>query len=104
MHSFPDDLVKKMTHKALSGMETALESIVSGALEATTHTLTEIVWVLLYMIFWLCQPVHIGKDVSTVFRRYIFLKGLASAGYAFCIWILLHTLGVDLAIVFGLIT
>jgi len=104
MKSLPDDLVQKVTKKALSGMETALETIVSGAVEATTHTLTEIVWVLLYMIFWLCQPVHIGKDVSTVFRRYIFLKGIASGGYAFCIWILLHFIGVDLAIVFGLIT
>jgi len=104
METLPDKVLQKITNKALEGMEQALSSLLGGFLEATTHTLVEMLWVFLYMIFWLCQPVHIGKDVSDVFRRYIFLKGLASAGYAFCIWILLHFLGVDLAIVFGLIT
>lgn len=104
MESLPDKLLQTCTSKALSSMEEALSSLVGGVLEATTHTFVQFLWLLLYTIFWLCQPVHIGKNVSGVFRRYIFLKGLASAGYALCIWILLHLLGVDLAVVFGLIT
>lgn len=104
VQTLPDEMFKKFTDKAVQGMEAALSSLVGGLLAATTNIAVEMLWVFLYMIFWLCQPVHVGKDVSDVFRRYIFLKGLASMGYAFCIWLLLHFLGVDLAIVFGLIT
>lgn len=102
--NLPDEMVDSLTTKALTAMETAMSSILQGILEATTHTALEMLWIGLYMIFWLCQPFHVGQEVSTVFRQYIFLKGIASSGYAFCVWVLLHVLGVDLAIVFGLIT
>lgn len=104
MATLPDKVLQKLTSGALASMEEALSSLLSGALAATTHTVVQLLWLLLYTVFWLCQPMYIGKKVSGVFRRYIFLKGIASAGYAFCIWLLLHVLGVDLACVFGLIT
>jgi len=104
MATLPDRVLQKLTSEALAGMEEVLSSLAGGILETTTSTIVQLLWLFLYTVFWLCQPMYIGKKISDVFRRYIFLKGLASAGYAFCIWILLHALGVDLAIVFGLIT
>mmetsp|Transcript_36514 Transcript_36514/g.77678 ORF Transcript_36514/g.77678 Transcript_36514/m.77678 type:complete len:513 (-) Transcript_36514:29-1567(-) len=104
LDQLPEKMVEEYTQKALTTMESAVFELINTIVESTSHAFVEIIWILLYMVFWLCQPVHIGKDVSAVFRRYIFLKGIASGGYAFCIWILLHFLGVDLAIVFGLIT
>merc|ERR1719219_404410 len=47
---------------------------------------------------------YVQESVAVLFKRYIMLKTIASAGYAFCVWVLLHTLGVNLAVVFGLIT
>merc|ERR1719362_1927117 len=59
---------------------------------------------ILYMMFWLCNPVDVKESVAKVFEKYILLKSVSSAGYAFCVWFLLYMLGIDLAIVFGLIT
>jgi len=104
MKAFPEDKVAQFTKNALKKMEGILSSILTSLIEATTGTAVEMLWIGLYMVFWLCQPFHVGREVSTVFRRYVFLKGVASASYAFFIWILLHFLRVDLAIVFGIIT
>merc|ERR1712232_1360062 len=72
--------------------------------EHVTALMVELLMMLLYVIFWLCEPIHIGESVPVLFNQYIMLKSIASALYAFCIWLLLHFIGVDLAIVFGLIT
>lgn len=100
----PEEWVAQSTEKALTSVEGALFSILNFLLEASMSTALEMLWIGLYMVFWLFQPFHVGREVSTVFRRYVFLKGVASACYATCIWILLHILKVDLAIVFGSIT
>lgn len=100
----PDGVIEQYTNKIVAYTESALFDFVNFALSATSHACLEMVWILLYMVFWLCQPVHITKDVSAVFQTYIFLKGVASAGYAVCIWLLLHVIGVDMASIFGLIT
>ena len=87
-----------MTDKVLANAETALSGFIQTLVESTTATVLEILMVLLYMMFWLCEPFHVGKSVTRLFKRYIVLKSVASSSYAFCIWLLLHFLGVDLAI------
>lgn len=100
----PQEALNKMSSKAVTGVEDVLSSALSFILEGVTGTLVEGLMMLLYMLFWLCQPMHVSTNVSTLFKRYILLKSLASAGYAFSVWLLLHFMGIDLAIVFGLIT
>merc|ERR1712176_865903 len=85
-------------------MEHVLSFLVGAVFEHITSMLFEMLMTLLYMIFWLCQPVFVGEKVTALFKQYILLKTFASAMYAFCIYMLLQGLGVDLAIVFGLIT
>merc|ERR1712183_93319 len=73
-------------------LENVSESMVSG------------IMMLLYMIFWLFQPIHVGANTKSVFKQYIVLKSVASGGYAGSVWLLLHFCNIDLAIVFGLVT
>lgn len=100
----PDDVIDKMMAKAFNGAEEVLSSMVSDVVENVSAMMVQMLMLLLYMVFWLCAPMHVGKTLTTLFRRYILLKTLASAGYACCVFLLLYVLGIDLAIVFGLIT
>jgi len=100
----PKGVVDDLSSKALTGLESALQQALSFILESVTESLTGGLMMLLYMIFWLCQPMHVGKNTTQVFRQYIILKSLASAGYASCVWLLLHVYSIDLAVVFGLIS
>mmetsp|Transcript_150597 Transcript_150597/g.266348 ORF Transcript_150597/g.266348 Transcript_150597/m.266348 type:complete len:430 (-) Transcript_150597:31-1320(-) len=100
----PRSVLDKISSKALIGVEDVMSAVLGYILEGVTGTLVEGLMMLLYMLFWLCQPMHVSQNVSVLFKQYIMLKALASGGYAFCVWLLLHTMGIDLAIVFGLIT
>jgi len=82
----PPGAIDDMTKKGLDGVEKLLSSFLSLILENVTYTLAEGLMMLLYMLFWLCQPMHIGKSTADLFRQYIILKSLASGGYAFCVW------------------
>merc|ERR1712176_1062864 len=93
-----------MGKQALDGLEDVVTFLVSSMFENMTFYLVEGVMILLYMMFWLCDPIDISRDVAAVFQRYILLKGLASLLYAFATWLLLHLLSVDLAIVFSFIS
>jgi len=100
----PDFILEKATNKALETMGGVVNFLVTTVLEKVSDIIFDILMILLYMVFWLCEPFHVGKAIPALFKQYIWLKGVASGSYAFCIWILLHILGVDLAVVFGLIT
>jgi len=100
----PPSVVDDISKKALVGLEDVLSHGLGTILEGVTHSMVGIMMMLLYMVFWLCQPMYIGKGTTSVFRQYIILKSLASAGYASCVWLLLHFCNIDLAIVFALIT
>jgi len=100
----PPGMMDDLTDKALAGMEEVLGAAVSFIVEGVSGSLVQGLMMLLYMIFWLCQPMHVEKVISGLFQQYILLKALASIGYAFCVWLLFHYCNIDLAIVFGLIT
>eukprot|EP00448_Togula_jolla_P041056 CAMPEP_0170625416 /NCGR_PEP_ID=MMETSP0224-20130122/30744_1 /TAXON_ID=285029 /ORGANISM="Togula jolla, Strain CCCM 725" /LENGTH=391 /DNA_ID=CAMNT_0010951983 /DNA_START=42 /DNA_END=1213 /DNA_ORIENTATION=- len=100
----PSPVLMQATEKALSALQDLLSFLVGAFAETVTSVLASVVMTLLYMIFWLSDPIRIGQSVSSVFQQYIMLKSISSALYALCIWLLLHFLDIDLAIVFGLIT
>mmetsp|Transcript_116407 Transcript_116407/g.361699 ORF Transcript_116407/g.361699 Transcript_116407/m.361699 type:complete len:497 (+) Transcript_116407:169-1659(+) len=100
----PEFVLHRAASKALETMEEVVNFLLTNMMEKATGLLVEIVMMLLYMVFWLCEPVHVGDAVPVLFKQYIMLKSLASASYALCIWGLLHALGVDLSAVFGIIT
>lgn len=100
----PDDVIDSLTEKGLRGLEDLLTSMVSSIVEHVSSIMFSVMMMLLYMVFWLSHPVHIGKTVLSVFKNYILLKTLVSVFYAFFVFCLLTWLDVDLAIVFGLVT
>jgi AI-2 transport protein TqsA len=100
----PKEVAQDIAEKTLSGIEDTLQLILTKILSNVTSTLGELVMMALYMIFWLSNPIDVRKEVAVIFKRYILLKGLASALYATCVWVVLHALSIDLAVVFGLIT
>eukprot|EP00419_Tripos_fusus_P044027 CAMPEP_0172827800 /NCGR_PEP_ID=MMETSP1075-20121228/20372_1 /TAXON_ID=2916 /ORGANISM="Ceratium fusus, Strain PA161109" /LENGTH=422 /DNA_ID=CAMNT_0013669675 /DNA_START=109 /DNA_END=1377 /DNA_ORIENTATION=+ len=97
-------MVQDMTDKVVGSLGDIVSLLVSATVGNLSSTLVSMLMIFLYMIFWLCHPVYVQESVAVLFKRYIMLKTLASAGYAFCVWVLLHTLGINLAVVFGLIT
>lgn len=100
----PKAVMDNALQKGFAAVEEMMSYGVSYIVDSISGGLVEGLMMLLYMMFWLCQPMHVGENVSVLFRQYIMLKAIASAGYAFCVWVVLHLLGIDLAIVFGLIT
>lgn len=98
------NMMHDITEKMLGAVGDVLSFLVSAMVGNLTSTMVSMLMILLYMVFWLCHPVYIQESVAVLFKRYILLKTLASAGYAFCVWVLLHALGINLAVVFGLIT
>jgi len=100
----PPDVVDNLTKKLLQGLETAVTAILKPLVAQVADFLVELLMMLLYMVFWLCSPIDIDPTVAGLFKRYIMLKSLVSALYALCIWLLLHLLQVQLAVVFGLLT
>lgn len=104
MHGIPDEVMDKAVEKVQNNLSEFLTLVVSGSIETIGSILAEVVMMLLYMMFWLCNPMYIGTKVTRLFKRYIMLKGLASFMYASCVWVLLETLDIDLATVMGIIT
>jgi len=117
----PEEVADKATKKVLQSMEVGIASGTrltdpSAAYMGRRHEsdigpdtscvcmLQDPARMLLYMVFWLCNPVFVGETVTALFKRYILLKTIASAMYAFFIYLLLQCLAVDLAIVFGLVS
>mmetsp|Transcript_57947 Transcript_57947/g.188481 ORF Transcript_57947/g.188481 Transcript_57947/m.188481 type:complete len:455 (-) Transcript_57947:45-1409(-) len=100
----PEEVADKATKKVLQSMEEILSFLLSTIFEHVASILVEVLMMLLYMVFWLCNPVFVGETVTALFKRYILLKTIASAMYAFFIYLLLQCLAVDLAIVFGLVS
>jgi len=100
----PDLILEKATSKALDFLNELLTFLLSTVLEIVSNVSFSLLMIFLYMMFWLCEPFHVGQAIPALFKQYIWLKGLASGLYAFCIWILLRIIGVDLAIVFALVT
>lgn len=100
----PKEVAEDIAGKTLNGIEGALQLILTKMISNVTSTLGELVMMALYMVFWLSNPIDVRKEVAVIFKRYILLKGLASALYATCVWVVLHLLSIDLAVVFGLIT
>eukprot|EP00929_Paragymnodinium_shiwhaense_P060098 TRINITY_DN30046_c0_g1_i2.p1 TRINITY_DN30046_c0_g1~~TRINITY_DN30046_c0_g1_i2.p1 ORF type:complete len:444 (+),score=88.79 TRINITY_DN30046_c0_g1_i2:69-1400(+) len=103
-HYVSQDIMESVSNKAVSGMEESITFLLNSILENLSTTLTEGLMMLLYMMFWLFEPMHVTDNISKLFRQYILLKMVASAAYAICVYVLLFVLNIDLAIVFAFIT
>mmetsp|Transcript_119928 Transcript_119928/g.382864 ORF Transcript_119928/g.382864 Transcript_119928/m.382864 type:complete len:526 (+) Transcript_119928:188-1765(+) len=77
-----------------------MNELIKGASEGVAKVFI----VLLYVMFWLMQPLPTGGKVSTVVRSYLWKKALVSFLYGGCVTLLFFWLKIDLALFFGIIS
>eukprot|EP00928_Gymnodinium_smaydae_P093919 TRINITY_DN7828_c0_g1_i3.p1 TRINITY_DN7828_c0_g1~~TRINITY_DN7828_c0_g1_i3.p1 ORF type:complete len:619 (-),score=151.99 TRINITY_DN7828_c0_g1_i3:205-1815(-) len=100
--ALPKRLYDDLATSGLARVEGYISELAGELLKNIWRFILEVVMMAVYICFWLADPMPMGSDVEELFKRYIILKGAACLGYGICVGILLFTLGVDLAAVFGL--
>eukprot|EP00927_Polykrikos_kofoidii_P034207 TRINITY_DN29041_c0_g1_i1.p1 TRINITY_DN29041_c0_g1~~TRINITY_DN29041_c0_g1_i1.p1 ORF type:complete len:475 (-),score=69.38 TRINITY_DN29041_c0_g1_i1:206-1630(-) len=93
-------VMKTVLGKAQDLVWTIVNFIVSGVSEG----LSSLALMMLYVLFWLFQPLPTGGTAGALVRSYLYKKSLVSALYGVCVTVLFASLGVDLAILFGVIS
>lgn len=78
----------------------SVDSIISDVSEGAFL----LVWIMLYVLFWLFQPLPFAETAGNLVRSYMYKKTLVSALYGVCVTVLFCVLGIDLAVLFGVIS
>lgn len=99
-----DYRMKMVYTNVLSRFEDMILEVVNIILGAVTGGVYLTVIMLLYMLFWLLQPLPIAGKASALVHTYIWKKTIVSSLYGSATGLMLHLMGVDLAIFFGLVT
>jgi len=99
-----DERVKNAYDKMLDEAQGMVWELMNHLLAGLTEGVTQLVIVLLYVLFWLAQPLPTGGKVSSVVRSYLWKKSFVSALYGTCVALLFMGLGIDLAIFFGVVS
>lgn len=99
-----DDIMRAATASVLSQAQDILRAIVNEILKDVMEGFSRMLLVLLYILFWLMQPLPLGGQASAVVRSYLWKKTLVSFLYGICVTILLVTLSVDFAAFFGVVS
>ncbi|CAK0880013.1 unnamed protein product [Prorocentrum cordatum] len=96
------EMADSIAQSTLRQAEDLVSTMVTRLLSNIWSSVLEFLMMVLYISFWLANPMPVGNKVEELFRRYILLKGLACAGYGICVGVLLSVLSVDLSAFFGL--
>mmetsp|Transcript_55670 Transcript_55670/g.161323 ORF Transcript_55670/g.161323 Transcript_55670/m.161323 type:complete len:525 (-) Transcript_55670:25-1599(-) len=99
-----DERVKLAYDKMLDEAQELVWDLMNHLLTGLTEGVTQLFIVLLYVLFWLAQPLPTGGKVSSVVRSYLWKKSFVSALYGICVSVLFISLGIDLAIFFGVVS
>eukprot|EP00929_Paragymnodinium_shiwhaense_P082638 TRINITY_DN4365_c0_g1_i1.p1 TRINITY_DN4365_c0_g1~~TRINITY_DN4365_c0_g1_i1.p1 ORF type:complete len:512 (+),score=76.09 TRINITY_DN4365_c0_g1_i1:163-1698(+) len=100
----PPQIVDLLWDNVIDGAKSMVSNTLSGLLSHMGKFLFEFLMLLLYVMFWLCTPMPMNTVTSTIFRRYLLLKGAVCVCYGACVWALLYMLSVDIAFFFGLLS
>jgi len=99
-----DTRVKMVYTNVLVKCQDSILELVNMLITFVTGGVSFAVIVLLYMLFWLYQPLPIGGKASTLVQSYIWKKTLVSILYGTSVACFLFCLGVDLPTFFGLVS
>jgi predicted PurR-regulated permease PerM len=102
-HSVDRDL-KMVYDKILERASEVVWEVVNEIVRNVTEGLGSMLIMLLYVMFWLLQPLPTGGRVSAMVRSYLWKKALVSFLYGFSVAILFYCLQIDLYIFFGVIS
>jgi len=89
---------------AFDGAKAIVSEFLGGVISQMGKIFVELLMLGLYLLFWLCTPMPLGRRTEEIFRRYLFLKGGACICYGVSVGLTLHLLHVELAVVFGLMS
>jgi len=99
-----DEKVKQAYRKLLVQAEDALWVGASELASALSEGISHAFLLLLYVMFWLMQPLPTSGKVVRIVRSYLLKKTFVSFLYGSCVMLLFFAMGIDLAILFGLIS
>mmetsp|Transcript_21529 Transcript_21529/g.47327 ORF Transcript_21529/g.47327 Transcript_21529/m.47327 type:complete len:394 (+) Transcript_21529:173-1354(+) len=97
-----DATANKMTEDMVTGIQRGVLELVTGFIADFSDTLVRGVLTLLYLLFWLCQPIPVHAAVDSLFRKYILMKTIANLCMGVSVGMLLYMLGVGMPWMFGL--
>jgi len=78
----PADMSKDLDHKAVDFLNERLPEIATGLLNMIEGLGFEILIFLLYLLFWILEPLPISREVSALFRTYLLQKSLVCLIFA----------------------
>jgi predicted PurR-regulated permease PerM len=99
-----DERVKAVYNSILTQAKDGLWALVNSIVSGLSEGFSSVFVIFLYILFWLLQPLPTGGKVGALVRTYIYMKTLVSFLYGLCVTLLFVELGVDLAVLFGVIS
>lgn len=102
-HDLPKEFSKRLAQQTLVYIKDILQVLAGAFYSDMSEMMVQVLMTLLYMVFWLAEPIFIGETCTRLFKRYIMIKVGASLVYSFCIYLWLLWMEVDLAIFFGMV-
>lgn len=88
----------------LAETQAAVWTLVNTVAAGFSEGIASAVLVMLYVLFWLWQPLPTGGRAGALVRSYIYKKTLVSFLYGLCVALLFVALGIDLAVFFGFVS
>lgn len=102
--SMPDAVVDELSNQVFSSLKSMFSDLAGAFFSQAGKYFIEILMLGLYAMFWLCAPMPLNNQTGIIFRRYLLLKGSVCLCYGVCVGLMLQSLKVKLAAVFGLLS
>jgi AI-2 transport protein TqsA len=99
-----DPQFKQLYNHVLAKVQDTILVLVDYIVSGFSSMATSLIVVLLYVLFWLLKPLPFGGKASALVRSYIWKKTLVSFIYGASVALLFASLGIDLAIFFGMVS
>lgn len=99
-----DVRIKEAYNSVLGKTHDGLWMLINVIVAQVSVGISSGIMMFLYLLFWLLSPLPIGGTASALVRSYIRKKTCVSALYGICVALLFFVLGIDLAILFGVVS
>lgn len=99
-----DPQFKQLYNYVLNKVQDTILVLVDYIVSGFSSMATSLIVVILYVLFWLLKPLPFGGKAGALVRSYIWKKTLVSLLYGASVALLFSSLGIDLAIFFGMVS
>jgi len=100
----PDKVWADVQHHVLAWMRSTATIIAESVLTGVAYSLFQLILFIIYLLFWLFEPIPVSSSVVGVFKSYLFLKSLVCLLFATLMAMLLASLQCGLWPLFFVIT